>query len=75
MEESTSLNSTSIRISLVRALRRVLSDSNHTRMARDHFIDTVNAGEKETKELTIDNINEAAFFLGLQLTIKPTEEK
>lgn len=39
------------------------------------FIDTVNAGEKETKELTIDNIDEAAFFLGLQLTIKPTEEK
>ncbi len=39
------------------------------------FIDAVSAGEKKTKELTIDNKDEAAFFLGLQLTIKPIEEK
>ena len=39
------------------------------------FIDTVTEGEKETKELTIDNKDEAAFFLGLQLTIKPAEGK
>ena len=39
------------------------------------FIDTVSAGEKETKELTIDNTDEAAFFLGLQDSLNPPEKK
>lgn len=38
------------------------------------FIDTVLEGEKETKELTVDNKDEAAFFTGLQMSLNPPEE-
>lgn len=41
------------------------------------FINTVLEGEKETRELTItiDNKDEAAFFVGLQMSLNPPEEK
>lgn len=38
------------------------------------FIDTLLEGEKETRELTVDNKDEAAFFTGLQMSLNPPEE-
>ena len=39
------------------------------------FINTNISGEEETRELTIDNKDEAAFFLGLQDLLNPPEKK